>query len=209
MPNRQVAADAIRKTRTDLRRRRQAFVGDGRYRAERAIRSHVSSLLGVIQPPLVSAYLHCDGEVDLTGTIADIHASTSELALPGLVADGDRFVMDFRRFHDGDELRVGAYDIVEPADGAVVDASELSVVLAALVAFDATGARIGRGGGHYDRSFGPLRRKPDRPLLVGVAFEFQRVGTIATRDHDVGMDVMITELGIRWTGSHPEIGIEG
>lgn len=158
---------------------------------------------------MVSAYLHCDGEVDLTGPIADIHRSASELALPGLVADGDRFVMDFRRFRDGDELRVGAYDIIEPANGEVVDPSELSVVLAALVAFDATGARIGRGGGHYDRSFGPLRGLADRPLLVGIAFEFQRVGLIDTRDHDVGMDVMITELGIRWTGSHPQRESEG
>lgn len=167
------------------------------------------SLLGVVRPPLVSAYLHCDGEVDLTGTIADIHVSTSELALPGLVAEGDRWVMDFRRFSDGDPLQVGAYDIVEPASGEVVAPVDLSLVLAALVAFDANGSRIGRGGGHYDRSFGPLRGVSGRPLLVGVAFEFQRVGSIATRDHDVGMDVMVTELGIRWTGSHPHTETEG
>lgn len=161
------------------------------------------------KPPLVSAYLHCDGEVDLTRAIDDIHASSSGLALPGLIADGDRFVMDFRRFGRGDELRVGAYDIVEPATGAVVVPGDLSLVLAALVAFDASGARIGRGGGHYDRAFGPLRGETNRPLLVGVAFEFQRVGSIETRDHDVGMDVMITELGIRWTGAHPSTGTEG
>jgi len=162
-----------------------------------------------MSPALVSAYLHCDGEVDLTGTIADIHGSSSELALPGLVADGDRFIMDFRRFADGDELRVGAYDIIEPAHGEVVDPSDLSVVLAALVAFDANGARIGRGGGHYDRAFGPLRGRKKRPLMVGVAFEFQRVASIATRDHDVSMDVMITELGIRWTGLSPDLESEG
>lgn len=106
--------------------------------------------------------------------------------------------MEFRRFDAGDELSVGAFDIVEPASGSPVQPADIGVVLAALVAFDATGARIGRGGGHYDRSFGPTRGLDTRPLLVGIGFEFQRVASIETRAHDVDMDAIVTELGVRW-----------
>lgn len=141
--------------------------------------------------------------------IEAIHRSEASLALPALVpaVDATGWQMEFRRFDGGDPLQVGAFDIVEPAAGEPVSPANVDVVLAALVAFDSHGARIGRGGGHYDQAFGPTRSLERRPLLVGIGFEFQRVGLIETRHHDVDMDAIVTELGVRWASQTSSVAV--
>ncbi len=53
----------------------------------------------------------------------------------------------------------------------------LDLVLVPLVGFDARGNRLGMGGGFYDRHFEFLRNRRAwlRPLLIGIAFDVQRV----------------------------------
>lgn len=77
----------------------------------------------------------------------------------------------------------------------------LDLVLLPLVAFDASGTRLGMGGGYYDRCFAYLNQRSRwrRPRLIGVAFEFQRAEEIPTRPWDVRLDGVITELGLYQT----------
>jgi 5-formyltetrahydrofolate cyclo-ligase len=63
-------------------------------------------------------------------------------------------------------------------------------VLTPLVAFDAAGHRIGMGGGFYDRTFAFLRtrRAWRKPVLLGLAYEFQRSHNLAPGPFDVPLD---------------------
>jgi len=74
----------------------------------------------------------------------------------------------------------------------------LDLVLVPLVAFDASGSRLGMGGGYYDRCFAYLnhRSRWRRPRLIGVAFEFQRAEAIPSRPWDVRLDGVSTERGL-------------
>ena len=63
-----------------------------------------------------------------------------------------------------------------------------------LAAFDATGQRIGYGGGYYDRSFAFRRTAPAPPRLVGVAYACQELPELAAEDWDVPLDAVATEL---------------
>jgi len=58
------------------------------------------------------------------------------------------------------------------------------------VAFTRGGARLGRGGGHYDRL---LSTSP--ATSIGVAFDIQLVDELPTEPHDRGVDLVVTPGG--------------
>lgn len=64
----------------------------------------------------------------------------------------------------------------------IVPAEALDIIVVPLVAFDLTGARLGYGGGCYDRYLPTLR--PDCQI-VGIAFDEQCVDRVPTNAHDL------------------------
>jgi len=109
--------------------------------------------------------------------------------------------LSFGRVERWEDLRPGVLDVLSPdAAAATVELAAGDLVLVPGVAFDHRGARLGRGGGCYDRTF-PLGRSAVR--LCGVAYEFQILDSIPTASHDRAMDAIVTEQGFRWTrGEH-------
>jgi 5-formyltetrahydrofolate cyclo-ligase len=71
-------------------------------------------------------------------------------------------------------------------------------VLTPLVAFDLALNRIGVGGGFYDRTFAFTKMSDvaDRPVLIGVAFELQKLDAIVPKAWDVRLDLVVTEDAI-------------
>jgi 5-formyltetrahydrofolate cyclo-ligase len=63
-------------------------------------------------------------------------------------------------------------------------------VLVPGLAFDATGRRLGYGGGYYDRLLPFL--SPAAPRVAG-AFEAQIVDSVPTAPHDITVDCIVTE----------------
>ncbi|MBU8902508.1 MAG: hypothetical protein KOO69_07195, partial [Victivallales bacterium] len=59
------------------------------------------------------------------------------------------------------------------------------------VAFDNTGARLGRGKGIYDRLLGD-----SNGLSIGVFYECQRADKIPVGEHDQSLDMLVTEKTI-------------
>ena len=57
------------------------------------------------------------------------------------------------------------------------------------MAFDERGARLGYGGGYYDRLLPRLRREC---LRIGFAFDEQLFAEIPAEAHDALMDVVVT-----------------
>lgn len=84
---------------------------------------------------------------------------------------------------DGPDLRV------QPGD---VGPTALDVVIVPGLAFTADGYRLGQGGGHYDR-FLPRLRPGCR--TIGVCFAEQLVDRLPVEDHDVPVDVVVTDAG--------------
>ena len=62
------------------------------------------------------------------------------------------------------------------------------------LAFDAAGTRLGRGRGYYDRLLAQLR---DDAVVVGVAPEARIVPLLPRDPHDMRMDFLVTEAGVR------------
>ena len=88
-------------------------------------------------------------------------------------------------------LRSGPFGLLEPdgallGPGAIVDAA---LVLVPALAVDGTGMRLGRGGGHYDRSL-PLAG--DGVPLIAVVRDDELVDELPAEPHDVPMTGVLT-----------------
>jgi 5-formyltetrahydrofolate cyclo-ligase len=75
-----------------------------------------------------------------------------------------------------------------------VDAAWPDVVVVPGLAFTPGGARLGQGGGWYDRFLANVDRS--RCVVVGVCFAEQLVESLPTEPHDVAVDHVVTEEGV-------------
>lgn len=92
-----------------------------------------------------------------------------------------------------EQLQQGDFGIHEPDPDLCPFASpgQADLILIPGVSFDpSTGARLGRGKGHYDRY---LAQYTQRPPLVGVCFSTQ-LSMLEPEAHDVPMDMLFTEV---------------
>ena len=71
----------------------------------------------------------------------------------------------------------------------IVPAKALDMIIVPLVAFDRTGARLGYGGGCYDRYLPTVAPKC---LIVGIAFDEQRVDHVPTDAHDLPLPHIVS-----------------
>ena len=71
----------------------------------------------------------------------------------------------------------------------IVPAEALDMIVVPLVAFDQTGARLGYGGGCYDRYLPMLSSACQ---IIGIAFDEQRVGHVPTDAHDLPLPHIIS-----------------
>jgi 5-formyltetrahydrofolate cyclo-ligase len=70
---------------------------------------------------------------------------------------------------------------------------EIDLVLTPGLAYDNKGNRLGRGGGFYDKFFNSEMLTADK---CGLVFASQIIDSIPTADHDMPVDLFVTDQGI-------------
>ena len=131
-------------------------------------------------------------EVDTAPLVRWCLDQGKRVALPRIV--GKRHMEAFWVTDPAADLESGSYGIREPRAGlpqASPEAIDLVVVPGS--AFDRSGDRMGYGGGFYDTF---LPRLQPRTPRVAVAFELQLVDDVPEEDHDLRIDVLVTERGV-------------
>jgi len=121
----------------------------------------------------VGIYAAVRGEIDLSSLWGKGRDEKRRYYFPRVEGDVLRFCPV--RCPDR-ELQPGAFGIPEPfRDVPALDVNALDVVVAPGLAFAPHGARLGSGGGFYDRTFQRLPDDSDdsRPLFVGACYAFQ------------------------------------
>ena len=101
----------------------------------------------------------------------------------------------FKPYQPASRMTANQYQIDEPiSDQGSRTAAALDLLIIPLVGFDRTGNRLGMGGGYYDRhlAYRTSRLKPG-PLLVGLAYEFQRQPRLASDRWDIPLDLIVSE----------------
>ena len=152
------------------------------------INAALTQALGELSGKIVSAWWPFRGEPDLRPWMDGATARGATCALP--VVTEKNGPLTFRAWQDGDPMERGIWNILAPAKGAIVTPD---VVLAPLVGFDAACYRLGYGGGYFDRT---LAGMTGTRLVVGVGYAMQRIASLHPLDHDIPMDLVITEDGV-------------
>ena len=177
-------ADDRPALRRRLRAARRAVPAAERAPAAAAI-DRTLARLGLPKPGTrISAFHPFDGEIDPRVVLRRAASLGCRVYFPVVTSLRGRR-MRFVASPDG-----GRRDSIDPR--------WLDLVLVPLVGFDARGHRLGMGAGLYDRHFAFLRHRRAwrRPLLIGVAFEAQKVARLAEAAHDVQLDGVVTERGV-------------
>lgn len=147
----------------------------------------------------IACYFAISGEVKTDGLIKAILEAKKHCYLPVLnPSQGNSLV--FMPYQTHDSLQINRYGIAEPILVAqkILPATELDVVFLPLLVFDNQGHRVGMGAGYYDRTFAFLQQnsRPSKPLLIGLAYEWQRTASITTEPWDITLDGVCTEIGM-------------
>ena len=132
-------------------------------------------------------------EVETDLLAADALLSHRRLYYP--IADRKDRRIRFGEVSDISELRVGAFGILEPPSTAALEAEALGAALVCVpgIAFTPDAARLGRGGGYYDRS---LAEFSVEAVTVGLAYSFQLIDRLPEQAHDRRLNFVVTESAV-------------
>lgn len=179
-------------------RRREAHARFGA-RIGPILRANFMQVFSLPSAAVVTGYHAIGEEADIDPLLTALHQRGHGVGLPRVVAPGA--ALQFHAWVPGDALDAGYQNIPEPLATAPV--IEPDVVLVPLLAYDATGHRLGYGGGFYDRTLAALRAA--RPVqVIGIAYADQRVDSLPAGDHDQRLDAVLTELGVERFGTKGE-----
>jgi len=134
----------------------------------------------------IGFYMSYRHEVD-TLHLIEKYILEKEIYVPKCVGDE----LDFQRIYTMDDLKKGAFHILEPSTNEHMDVKDLDVIVVPLLMFDANHNRIGYGRGFYDRCL-----KKTNALTVGLAFDFQKVENTHPHSLDVPLNHIITQKGV-------------
>ncbi|HEY8595526.1 MAG TPA: 5-formyltetrahydrofolate cyclo-ligase [Devosiaceae bacterium] len=165
--------------------------------AARAAAQHFLDGVEVPADAVVALYWPIRDELDSRPLLTALMDAGQPVCLP-VVLGIDR-PLELRLWLTTDPLYPAGFGTLAPPDSA--PRVEPDLVVMPLLGFDRAGTRLGYGGGYYDRTLARLKK---RPLLVGYAFAAQQLGHIPREPHDIPLDLVVTEAGVRRFGGRDD-----
>jgi len=180
--------------RKEILRAREALSSAEIERKSTAIIRRLAATKEFLKSGLVMCYMDFRNEVRTAELIKECLAAGKRTAFP-LVLDteGSRREMAAYEVRDVErEMEPGTWGILEPKRNVAREVSpeEIDLVVVPGVVFDLRRYRIGYGAGYYDRF---LRRARKDCFKIGIAFELQIVDRVPVEEHDMQLDMIITE----------------
>lgn len=195
--------------KTELRRvviaRRNAIGLNARAAKSAAICARLVELidcLGAVAPRTVAVYAAMGSEADPAAFAVAAAKRDWRVAYPCMLSATDAAAcgqrMCMRAVAVGDAsaapfiahpTRTFAATDIDSGRFPIVPAEALDMIIVPLVAFDRAGARLGYGGGCYDRYL-PILSPACQ--IIGIAFDEQRVDRVPTDAHDLPLPHIIS-----------------
>ncbi len=165
---------------------------------------------------MILAYMPMPEEVDITPIIKNALILGKYVAVPRIINgtnDMDFYLLensasgeesDIKEFEN--QLERGVFGIREPKEYlkklSISDIRKISyekgcLILVPALAFEHSGARLGRGKGFYDKFLSALKGSP--VISCGVCFNFQILDSVPTETNDFAVDYILSEMSLQNT----------
>lgn len=169
--------------RREVRQRIKALSPEERMAEARSIFDRVEALDSFGKAQCVAAFVAMPDEVPTKEILERWLKLGKRIVVP-------RVEGDIMRFYDysPDRIVVGAYGIEEPVGYDEVAPTEIDLIIVPARAFTLAGARLGRGGGFYDKY---MSLEGFSAYKVGVAFGCQIFDELPTDKHDIRVDTVV------------------
>lgn len=176
--------------RRAMRQQLRQMTDEERHSASNQVCARLMQLDTLRTAGVIMLYLPLPGEVDIMPIVVRCFQMGKMVCVPRV--DWDRRDMnatEIGSFQDED-LEIDEHGVRTPQVYRPVVPTMIDVALVPGLAFDTSGHRLGRGGGYYDRFLPRLRRSA---TTIGVAFDGQIVDAVDRLDHDIGLDLVVTD----------------
>ncbi|MBT7393118.1 5-formyltetrahydrofolate cyclo-ligase [archaeon] len=153
------------------------------------IKQNLLSLKEFINSDVICSYVSFKSEVNTHNIIKKSINLGKKVVVP-YIKNEEIYLSELNDFNN---LEQGQFGILEPKKEFIksVDKSIVEIFIIPGLAFDKSGNRIGYGGGYYDRLLKDLN-----VLKIALCYEFQLLENLPNEDHDIPVDIIITEKQI-------------
>ena len=140
---------------------------------------------------IIGGYYPFNYELDILNVLKVFEKKDYILSLPKIAKNNE---MDFFQWSFREPLKINKYGIPETISNKKIYPN---ILLIPLVGFDNQLNRLGYGGGYYDRYLESVHKNSNRPLLIGLIYDFQLIDDSIDEIHDIKLDVVFSETQIK------------
>ena len=183
------------ESKKELRKRilsiRNNMPGEDVVNNSRIIRDKIIGLDVYKQSKVIFIYMDFKNEVMTSDLIKHMLSEKKRVVVP--YTDTISTVLIPSEITGESDLKLNSFGYSEPKKVSPVNIEEIDLVIVPGLVFDKNLNRIGFGKGYYDRILNKLKASARK---VAVAHDFQVLEEIPAEEHDVKMDMIITEKSI-------------
>lgn len=200
--------NTIKSIRQILRTKRESLTTIFQKNAAEALLLTLKSDPVVRKAKHIALYLANNGELDLQPFIRWCWQQNKHTYLP-VIHPFSKGHLLFLRYEKNTTMVINQYNIEEPKLDIrdIKPIQQLNIILTPLVAFDSSGARIGMGGGYYDRTLAKwhedylqnkeyAQTKQFTPFPIGIAHDCQQIRKVPHESWDIPLPKIITPTRI-------------
>lgn len=146
---------------------------------------------------VVMGYMDFRKEVMTERILKDAFNKGKKVAIPRIskINGHQKGIIAYEIKEIGDQIERGTFGVMEPKNDCNIEINpeHIDLVIVPGVAFDKYGYRIGFGAGYYDMFLKNIRHDC---VKIGLAFEMQIIEDLPIENHDIPVDIIITEKQI-------------
>lgn len=146
----------------------------------------------------IALYFSTNGEVNTHFLISELLKNKKNIYLPIIKSFSCKKLL-FIKYKKLKDLKNNKLNILEPKFNItkLISLHLLDVIILPTVLFDNFGNRLGMGGGFYDYTL--QYWKKNNFLLIGLAYDFQKIKKLKNKKWDVPLSIVITPSKIyKW-----------
>ena len=173
-----------KEIRKRIRERKKSFSLDQKRNKSKSIFEKLEKLDHFKESSVIMVYWSMDDEVYTHEFVQNLHGK-KRIILP--IVKGDTLIL--KEFSGMSKMKIGEqFGIAEPIGKPFEEVEQLDLIIVPGVAFDEERNRLGRGKAYYDKLL-----KSTTALKVGVCFDFQLIDKVPVDEHDIKMDLIISD----------------